>query len=192
MKKTLFALLLCFIGIGLAHAAVEVAGVKFDDKTKLGATELQFNGAGQRSRLFFKVYAIGLYLTEKKTTAADVLALKGAKRLHIVTLRELTAEQFADALVEGIHKNHADAEVEPLKGRIEEFKNSILAVKTAAKGDIIAIDWLPESGTRLSINGKQQGKDLAGEDFYNALLKIWLGSKPAQDDLKEALLGKAQ
>lgn len=190
MKKTLFALL-CLIGIGLAHAAVEVAGVKFDDKTRLGATELQFNGAGQRSRLFFKVYAIGLYLTEKKTTAADVLALKGAKRLHVVTLRELTAEQFADALVEGIRKNHTDAEMAPLQARIEEFKNAILAVKTAAKGDVITIDWLPETGTRLSVNGKQQGKDLAGEDFYNALLRIWLGQKPAQDDLKEALLGKS-
>lgn len=190
MKKTLFALL-CFIAVGLAHAAVEVAGVKFDDKTRLGATELQLNGAGQRSRLFFKVYAIGLYLTEKKATTADVLALKGAKRLHVVTLRELTAEQFAEALVEGIHKNHSDAEMAPLQPRIEEFKNAILAVKTAAKGDVITIDWLPENGTRLSINGKQQGKDLAGEDFYNALLKIWLGSKPAQDDLKEALLGKS-
>ena len=55
---------------------------------------------------------------------------------------------------------------------------------------MINIDWLPEGGTRLSINGKQQGKDLAGEDFYQALLKIWLGPKPAQDDLKDALLGK--
>jgi len=103
------------------------------DTTGGGATELQFNGAGQRSRLFFKVYAIGLYLTEKKTATADVLSLKGAKRLHVVTLRELTAEQFAEALVEGIHKNHSDAEMAPLQPRIEEFKNAILAVKTAAK-----------------------------------------------------------
>ncbi|MCX7176660.1 MAG: chalcone isomerase family protein [Proteobacteria bacterium] len=190
MKKILLVLSIWFIGVGLAHAAVEVAGVKFEDKTRLGATELQFNGAGLRSRFILKVYAIGLYLTEKKTAVADVLALKGAKRLHVVTLRELTAEQFADALVEGIHKNHSDAEMAPLQARTEEFKSAILAVKTAAKGDVVTIDWLPESGTRLSINGKQQGRDLAGEDFYNALLKIWLGQKPAQDDLKDALLGK--
>ncbi len=188
MRKLLLALLLC--SIGFAHAAVEVAGIKFEDKSRLGATELQFNGAGLRSRFILKVYAVGLYLTEKKTTAADALALKGAKRLHVVTLRELTAEQFADALVEGIHKNHSDSEIAPLKSRVEEFKSAILAVKIAAKGDIVTIDWLPESGTRLSINGKQQGKDIAGEDFYNAVLKIWLGPKPAQDDLKEALLGK--
>ena len=191
MKRTMLAVLLYLASLsGLAHAAIEVAGVKFEDKSRLGAAELQLNGAGMRSRFILKVYGIGLYLTEKKTTATDVFALKGAKRLHVVTLRELTAEQFADALVEGIQKNHSDAEMAPLRARVEEFKSAILAVKTAAKGDVVSIDWLPDSGTRLSINGKQQGKDIAGEDFYNALLKIWLGQKPAQDDLKEALLGK--
>ena len=188
MKNTLLAVLICLTG--LAHGAVEVAGVKFEDRSHVGATELQLNGAGMRSRFILKVYAIGLYLTEKKTAAADVLSLKGAKRLHVVTLRELTAEQFADALVEGVRKNHSDADVAPLNARIEEFKGAIMAVKTAAKGDIITIDWLPENGTRLSINGRQQGKDIGGEDFYQALLRIWLGAKPAQDDLKEALLGK--
>ena len=190
MKKTMVALLVCLTG--LAHAAADIAGVRFENMSKLGATELQLNGAGLRSKFILKVYAIGLYLTEKKTAAADVLALKGSKRLRIVTLRELTAEQFADALVEGIHKNHSDAEMDALKARLGEFKAAMLAVKKAAEGTIIEIDWLPDSGTRLSVNGKQQGKDIAGEDFYNALLRIWLGPKPAQDDLKEALLGKAQ
>ena len=47
-------------------------------------------------------------------------------------------------------------------------------------------------GTRLAIGGKQLGKDIPGEDFYNALLRIWIGDKPIQDNLKEALLGKPQ
>jgi len=190
LKRSFLALLLGLTG--LAHAAIEIAGVKFPDKQLSAATELRLNGAGQRSRLFFKVYAVGLYLTEKKAEAAQVLALKGPKRLRIVTLRELTAEQFADALVEGIHKNHTDAETEVLKTRIEEFKLAMLAVKKAAEGTVVDIDWLPESGTRLSVNGKQQGKDIAGADFYDSLLRIWLGPKPAQDDLKGALLGKEQ
>ena len=188
MKNALFLLLLC--AASLAHAAVDVAGVKFEDKANLGQTELVLNGAGLRSKFILKVYAVGLYLGEKKTAAADVLGLKGAKRLLIVTLRDLTAEQFADALVEGIHKNLSDTEAEPIKAAIGEFKNAILGLKNATKGDVISIDWLPETGTRLTVNGKQQGRDIAGEDFYRALLRIWLGPKPAQDDLKQALLGK--
>lgn len=188
MRKLLLALLLCLTG--LANAAIDIAGVKFEDKVRLGSTELVLNGAGLRSRFIIKVYAVGLYLPEKKNAVADALALNGAKRLSIVTLRELTAEQFADALVEGIHKNHSEAEIEPLKARIGAFKATMLALKTAAKGAVIDIDYLPESGTRLTYNGEKKGEDIAGEDFYRALLKIWLGSKPAQDDLKEALLGK--
>jgi hypothetical protein len=42
------------------------------------------------------------------------------------------------------------------------------------------------------VNGKAQGSAIAGEDFYGALLRIWLGDKPVQDDLKKALLGTPQ
>jgi hypothetical protein len=30
---------------------------------------------------------------------------------------------------------------------------------------------------------------MAGEAFYRALLRIWLGENPVQEDLKKALLG---
>jgi hypothetical protein len=30
----------------------------------------------------------------------------------------------------------------------------------------------------------------AAEDFYRALLRIWLGERPVQEDLKKALLGE--
>lgn len=192
MKKLLFALALFAAGVaGAASAATEIAGVRFDDKARIGNADAVLNGAGLRAKFFIKVYAVGLYLPEKKPAAADVLAQKGAKRLHVVTLRELTAEQFADALVEGIQKNLGDAEIEPLKARIDQFKAAMLSVKTAPKGAVVHIDWLPESGTRLSVGGEKRGDDIPGEDFYKALLRIWLGERPAQDDLKEALLGKA-
>lgn len=187
-------LLLPLACLSLAVQAVEIEGVKFDDKAKSGSgpqsADLILNGAGLRTRVFFKVYAIGLYLPEKKSAAADVLALKGAKRLRIVTLRDLTAEQFADALVEGMQKNHAAADLEPLKARIEKFRAVMLDLKAAPKGATVVIDWLPESGTRLTFNGEKRGDDIPGDDFHRALLKVWLGEQPAQDDLREALLGK--
>lgn len=188
MKKLLFALVLS--AAAFAHAATEVAGIKFENGMKVGNAELTLNGAGLRARLFIKVYAIGLYLPERRTTVAEVLALKGAKRLQVATLRDLTAEQFADALVEGIHKNLTEAEIEPLKARIEQFRSTVLVLKEAPKGTVVQIDWLPESGTRLTFGGQKKGEDIPGEDFYKALLRIWLGERPAQDDLKDALLGR--
>lgn len=193
MKRPLFVgLTAATLLLALPASAIDVAGVPYADKTKVGANELQLNGAGLRSRFVFSVYTIGLYLPEKKNTAEAVFGMKGPKRLHIVTVRELTAEQFAESLVSAIEKNHTESELAPLKARVEELRNTILSLNVAPKGALVDLDWLPETGTRLYFNGQQKGKDIAGEDFYRALLKIWLGNRPAQGDLKEALLGKSQ
>lgn len=174
-----------------AFAALEVAGVKFDATTKVGAAEAVINGAGLRKRAFIKVYAIALYLPQKQTAAAEVLAAKGPKRIAIVTLRDLTAEQFVDALVEALKKNHDEAALAALQPRIDQFRTNMLSIVNAPEKSVVHLDWLPETGTRLSFNGATKGSDIPGEDFYRALLKIWLGDKPVQDDLKEQLLGKA-
>jgi hypothetical protein len=171
----------------LPASALEVAGVNVADKAKLGAAELVLNGAGIRTRAIFKVYVGALYLAEKKSTAADVLAQKGAKRVALTMLRELSAQQLNEAFDGGIQANHSAAEVEALKPRIAE----LLALFTdGKKGDVILLDFLPESGTVVNVNGQAKGKPIPGEDFYRALLRIWLGDKPVDGDLKRAMLGQ--
>jgi hypothetical protein len=187
----LLAILLLTLSLP-ALAALEVAGVKFDDKTKVGAGDTVINGAGLRKRAFFKVYAIGLYLPQKVKAAADAIDTKGPKRVAIVTLRELTAEQFVDALIEALKNNHDEAALKTLQPKIDQFRSTMLTIGNAPEKSAVNLDWLPESGTRLTFNGATKGSDIPGEDFYRALLKIWLGDKPVQDDLKEQLLGKAE
>ena len=188
--KRLIMVLVAALSFGFAHA-VEVEGVKFDPQTRLGNSDVVLNGAGLRKKVFFKVYAMGLYLTEKQGDADGVLAAKGGKRIAITLLRDLTAKQFVDALNEGIVENHSEAEMAALKDRLAQFSDTMMAIGEAKTGAVVLIDWLPESGTRLTFNGQVTGKEIAGEDFHSALLKIWIGSKPVQDDLKQALLGKA-
>lgn len=190
MQKILAMLLLALSLPALA--ALEVAGVKFDDTTKVGSGDTVINGAGLRKRAFFKVYAIGLYLPQKAASTADVLAAKGAKRIAIVTLRDLTAEQFVDALLDALAKNHDEATLTALKPRIDQFRTNMLSIVNAPEKSVVNLDWLPDSGTRLTFNGATKGADIPGEDFYRALLRIWIGENPAQDDLKEHLLGKAE
>jgi len=178
------------LGIGAAHAA-EVSGVKVDDKVSLaaGGPELVLNGAGVRTRLMFDVYAAGLYLTEKKSTAADALALPGPKRVSMTMMRDVGADQLAESLNEGIRLNSSPAELEKMKPQIAELLATMTSVGTAKKGDLITLDFVPDVGTRVSVNGKDVGKPIAGADFYRALLKIWIGDKPVQENLKKALLG---
>lgn len=172
-----------------ALAVVEAAGIKFEEKATVAGKDLTLNGVGVRVRLVVRAYAMGLYLPEKKGAAAEAIAAAGPKRAHLVTLRDLTAEQFVDALQDGIRKNHSEADFAKLKLRLEEFSQNVLSIKEAPKGTTILIDYLPDSGTRLTVNGQARGKDIPGEDFYRAVLRVWLGEKPVDLDLKAGLLG---
>ena len=187
--RTLILAVVAALSLNLAQA-VEVAGVKFEDQTSLGNANLVANGAGLRKKAFFKVYAMVLYLTEKQADVEAVLSAKGAKRIAITLLRDLSAQQFVDALQEGVASNHSESEMAALTDRMKQFSDAMLSIGEAKTGSQVFIDFLPEGATRLTVNGQVRGSDLAGEDFFNALLKIWIGNKPVQDELKQALLGK--
>jgi hypothetical protein len=165
--------------------AAEVAGVKVDDKTRVGDTELTLTGAGLRKRVFFNVYVVGLYVQDRK---ADPMSQPGPKRVQIHMLRDVGADTFTEALAEGIKANHSEAEAKALEPRVKQLGDTIAGIKEARKGMSIALDWTGK-GTQVVIDGKPAGQPIPGEDFYRALLRIWLGEKPVQDDLKKALLG---
>ncbi len=170
-----------------SHAA-EVAGVKLPDKAQVESRELALNGVGLRMRLFFKVYVIGLYLGEKKRDAAAVLAEPGPKRVLIHMLRDVGADTFSEALVDGLKANHSQADYRALEPRVKQLEAIMGEVKEAKKGMDIALDWTG-AATRVAIRGKPVGEPIPGEDFYRALLRIWLGEHPVQDDVKSGLLG---
>jgi len=189
MKKLLLAAIAAF-SLNLAQAA-ELEGFKFDDKIKLGNTELVINGTGVRSK-FGKRYAMALYLPAKAAEAKAALAAKGAKRVDIRLIKDVSGDTFANAVSGGINDNSSDAEKTALKERIKQLTDTVIALGEIKAGTAIVFDWIPERGTVLTIGGQQKGKDIPGEDFYAGLLRVWLGEDPVQDALKDALLGKPQ
>ncbi len=176
----------------LPLCAAEVAGVKFEDRTRVGSADLVLNGAGLRKRAFFQVYAMGLYLTDKRPVAADVIALAGLKRVAIHMLRDVDAATFTEALIDGMRANHDEATMKALEPRIAQLGAIMDELKEAKKGMAIVLDLQPGTGTVVSVDGKPRGAPIAGDDFARALLRVWLGDKPVQDDLKRALLGQPQ
>ena len=50
-----------------------IEGVEFQPTARVGGQVLQLNGAGLRTRAFFKVYAAGLYVPQKAHSAAVLL-----------------------------------------------------------------------------------------------------------------------
>lgn len=173
---------------GPAAADTEAGGVRFEDWTRVAESDLVLNGAGLRNMFVIRIYALGLYLPRATGDARQAIAMAGPKRLRLVTLREVDADRFLDGLRKGLEKNHAAAELAGLKTRMERFAGVIRAAAPLAKGSVVSMDLMPDGATRLGLNGKALA-DIPGEDFHRALLRVWLGDAPAQDDLKAALLG---
>jgi hypothetical protein len=181
-----FRLFLLAILFSSSLLAAEVAGVKLEEQIQPG--NLMLNGAGLRKRLFFQVYAVGLYLPKKTANAEEAIASPGPKRVAIHMLRNVGAAEFSEALADGIRANHSEAEAKALEPRVQELSAIMAEVKEARKGMAIYLDFQGKE-MQLLVDGKPAGGPIAGEDFYRALLRIWLGPRPVQDDVKKALLG---
>jgi hypothetical protein len=164
----------------------EVAGIRLDDKATLAGQELSLNGAGLRTRLMFKVYVASLYLPKRATDLPGVLA-QAPRRIQLTMLRALSADQFVDALNEGLEANNSPSELAAVKAQTDQLLGIMKAFKEVKEKDVIALDFV-DGGTRVSWNGDAKGS-IPGAAFNQALTRIWLGDKPAQPDLKQALLG---
>ncbi len=172
------------------HAA-ELEGVRLEDRIRVDGQELQLNGLAVRTRFIFQVYVAGLYLPDKATVARVAIESKGPKRIILVMLRDASAEQFVESIEAGMSANNSEAQIAAVRTQIDQLIAMIRAVGQAKKGARIVLDYAPsDGGTTLFVDGLAPGKPMAGEAFFQALLRIWLGEDPVQPDLKEALLGK--
>ena len=186
MKKMLP--LICCLLLSWNASALDLAGVHLADTAKVGDTELRLNGGGIRTKWFFKIYVGALYLPEKQSSPEAIIADERAHRVALYMLHGLSSQRLFNAFLEAIEANHSPAEMAALDAQIQQMRQIFGAVHEVKPGDSIALDYLPASGTRIAVNGIDRGT-IAGAAFNRALLKIWLGSNPVQDDLKKGMLG---
>lgn len=191
MRTWLLGILL-FVNAGFAGSqAAEIAGVQVKEAAQLTSSgpKLVLNGAGIRKKFFVKVYVGALYLSNKATTVDGALNQTGPKRVLMHFLyKHVSKKKLVKGWNEGFEKNHTKAEMDKLRRRLDDFNKLFIDVK---KGDVILLDYLPASGTRVTINGQEKGM-IPGADFNKALLRVWLGSKPADARLKQAMLAGAK
>lgn len=179
---------------GLLSASVnarQLDDVDLPDEVTLDGTDtpLQLNGMGYRTKFVFNVYVAALY-TETKAGSRDVVqTLKGPKRvlMHMVH-DEVSQKKMAAAWTEGFEENNSDEQYKKLESRLNTFISYFPDLK---KGDVVLLDYIPAVGTVVSFNGESKTV-IEGADFYAALLDVWLGEEPADDDLKDAMLGEQE
>ncbi|MFO1330266.1 MAG: chalcone isomerase family protein [Rubrivivax sp.] len=174
-----------------APVAVDLAGVRYPATVSVGGSTLVLNGAGIRWRLVVRVYTAGLYLAGKASTPEAVLAATGPKRMHVVMLRDIDGNDLGKLFTRGMQDNSSREDfAKSIPGTLR-MAELFAAKKRLAQGEHFSVDWLPGQGTTILINGKPQGEPIKEPEFFNALMRIWLGTSPADAALKDALLGQA-
>lgn len=182
-----------FLAVAFLQGAIaaEVAGVKFPDTTKVGGKDLVLNGLGVRTKFIVKVYAAGLYLTQKASTVDEVIKVDGPRRMQLVMMRDVTSDDFGNAFMSGLNSNVDKNDKSKIVTQISKFGEMFAQFEALKKGDVLDLDWVPGVGTQCYLNGKKVGEVTPDLIFYNSILKIWLGDKPVDSSLKPKLLAAA-
>ena len=190
IKRCMTALAALALSFSAAAATVDVGGIKIEDAMELQGSKLQLNGSGIRYRAVFKIYAAGLYVGKKVTTSEELFAAPGPKRITITLLRDIDANDLGKAFTKGFEENSPKAEMSKLIPGLIKMGQIFSDQKKMVAGENFTIDWIPGTGTIISVKGKPQGEPFKEPEFYAALMRIWVGPNPADFKLKDALLGK--
>ena len=139
-------------------------------------------------RMVFNIYVAALYLPAKTDNGEAILRARGPRRLCLHLLRNLTADQMISTTNDALRETLSPAERVPLESRLKQFNAIFETLRSLKKGTQIAIDYLPGFGTVVQVDGEEKER-IPGADFNQALLRMWIGDRPRDPDLRKALLG---
>ena len=167
-----------------------VEGQPFATRLRLSGTDTVLNGTGVRAVAWFKGYAVGLYLPQRATTAAQAVAQTGPKRLQLRMLQDVPAAEFVKALNKGMERNSTAEEWPTLAPRVQRFGEQIMVSGAVHKRDVVDLDFDPARGLLFARNGKLMAEVVPGADFYAALLRAFIGDHPYDERMRAGLLAQ--
>lgn len=182
-------LLLLFAMVTISSSAQTMAaGVSLPNSVTFEGEKLTLNGVGVREKFWMDMYAGALYLDKKNADANGIINGNQpmAIKLHIVS-KLITSDKMIEAVNEGF-VNATNGKTAGIASEIKQFKSYFS--EEIKKDDIFDMVYLPKEGVKVYKNNKLQGT-IKGMEFKRALFGIWLSKKPADKDLKEAMLGKS-
>jgi Chalcone isomerase-like len=167
--------------VGMVQAN-DVAALTMPEVVTAHGRTLTLNGMGVGTKVFVRVYIIGFYLETKTTDARTAIAVNEAKRISLIMVRDVSRQQFVQAVEKGMVRN-SGAAMPALRGRLDLLERALPALQ---KGNVLDFTYLPGTGTIVRGNGREL--TIPGKDFADALLSIWLGPDAANRTLRQDLL----
>lgn len=182
-----FATLMLAGALSAPAMALTVGDVDVPDTYTAMGQELKLNGAGTRSKWFMDLYVGGLYVPEKINDGQAIINADEPQAITLhITSDMITSERMTEATMDGF-KASTDGDLSAIQSEVDQFLSVFQEeIKT---GDVFDLVYLPEEGVRVLKNGEVRDT-VGGLAFKKALFGIWLSDKPAQEDLKEKMLGQ--
>lgn len=180
------------LAVGMSAAqALTLHDVYIPAQVDVGGKTLTLNGAGTRYVFLFKVYTAALYLPQKTAQPQAIYSMAGPKELKLTMLRNVSGKELGDKLNEGIKNNLTPSEFGVFIPSLVQL-GGLFAQKSRVKtGETVTFRDIPGTGCTIDIDGVPAGSTFTEPQFFNSMLKIWLGKDPAEGRLKRALLGNA-
>lgn len=190
MKNSAVVILLLISNLMFSQNKIEDNKAVIPKIVKFANTEIKLNGVGNRTKLWFDVYTIALYVTDISQNADEILNSKSTMGLiFYIESALINSKNFTKNVSKGL-KNSAGDELwlkfQPELNLLDEYVSKAGIIK----GDVYNLVY---SDTEQTIwvmrNGALTGK-IPGLEFKKALFGIWLSDKPVSQGLKDDLLGK--
>ncbi|GGY40633.1 chalcone isomerase [Bacterioplanes sanyensis] len=187
MLRILLALSL-LLGQTFMAQAKEFSGLELADSFTLDDHALTLNGAGVRTKFFLDLYIAALYLPELEDDGDDIVEADEpmALRLHIISSM-ITGKRMADSTRDGFVRS-TGGNLAPIEDKVEQLITAF--ADDINEGDVFDLVYRPSNGVTVYHNGEAKSQ-VAGLAFKQALFGIWLSDDPVQEDLRDALLVRA-
>jgi len=172
--------------------ALQVSDAHFPENVEASKTHpaLTLNGAALRELyLLVESYAGALYLEQPSQDAQTIINSHQHKKMVFhVLLKKVSARRLSNALQEALVLNIN----QELHTQLQPAINAMLSFfeGNLHNGDQVEFIYTPNKGTEVVIGGISKGT-IQGKDYFDSMLKVWIGENPVTRSFKEQVLGLA-
>jgi periplasmic protein TonB len=148
--------------------------------------ELQLNGISTFTSLKADQYVAAIYSEQVSDQPEKLLDSSLKRRMELrVVAPNIFLRSFVQTWVYGMAINNSKEQI--YKNAFQVIAFSDCLKDNLQKGDILVIEYFPKKGMSLSLNYVEL-QTFPGEDFFNILLRTWIGSVPPSSSMKMELL----
>lgn len=162
----------------------DLEGVSLPDSYQVSDVSLALNGMGVREKLIFKIYVAGLYLPQIMDNADNIIRSDTAKVLVMQFMRDIPRAKLVQAYTEAFAANAPELAARQ-KTDVDKFFAFLDDVKN---GDRLSFVYQPGKGSTFARNNANK-LIVAGKEFADLYLQVYIGPQPPTPALKRGLLG---